>query len=43
VLTPKGRRLREEIQARLAEPPPAIEALSRSEQRSLRDILSRTA
>ena len=43
VLTPKGRRLREEIQEHLAEPPPAIAALSRDDQRALLDILHRTA
>jgi DNA-binding MarR family transcriptional regulator len=43
VLTSKGRRLREEIQARLAEPPSMIEALSREDQRILRDILRRAA
>jgi DNA-binding MarR family transcriptional regulator len=41
VLTPKGRRLREEIGARLAEPPPAIAELTREDQRALRDILRR--
>jgi DNA-binding MarR family transcriptional regulator len=40
VLTPKGRRLREEIGARLAEPPDAIAELSRADQRALRDILT---
>jgi DNA-binding MarR family transcriptional regulator len=43
VLTPKGRRLREQIQARLAEPPPLIEALSPEDQRTLRGILRRAA
>jgi DNA-binding MarR family transcriptional regulator len=41
VLTPKGQRLREEIGARLAEPPAAIAELSRADQRTLRDILAR--
>jgi DNA-binding MarR family transcriptional regulator len=41
VLTDKGRKLREEIGARLAEPPPAIAGLSRDDQRALRDILAR--
>lgn len=41
VLTPKGRRLREEIGARLADPPEAIAELSREDQRALRDILAR--
>jgi MarR family transcriptional regulator, organic hydroperoxide resistance regulator len=43
VLTPKGRRLREEIGARLGEPPAAIAELSRDEQRTLRDLLARVA
>jgi DNA-binding MarR family transcriptional regulator len=41
VLTPKGRRLREEIGARLAEPPAAIAELSPQDQRALRDVLAR--
>ena len=41
VLTPKGRRLREEIGARLAEPPPAIAELPAEDQRALRDVLTR--
>jgi DNA-binding MarR family transcriptional regulator len=41
VLTEKGRKLREEIGARLAEPPEAITKLSRTDQRELREILSR--
>jgi DNA-binding MarR family transcriptional regulator len=41
VLTPEGRRVREEIQARLSEPPPAIKGLSREDQRALRAILRR--
>jgi MarR family transcriptional regulator, organic hydroperoxide resistance regulator len=43
VLTPKGRKLRDEIQARLAEPPPPIAELSRDDQRTLREILRRAA
>jgi DNA-binding MarR family transcriptional regulator len=43
VLTPKGRRLRAQLEARLAEPPPPITALSREDQRALRDILRRAA
>jgi DNA-binding MarR family transcriptional regulator len=43
VVTEKGRRLREEIEARLAEPPPPIASLSREDQRTLRDILRRAA
>jgi len=41
VLTAKGQRLREEISARLAEPPEAIAKLSRADQRKLREILGR--
>jgi DNA-binding MarR family transcriptional regulator len=41
VLTPKGRRLREEIGARLAEAPAAIAELSPQDQRALRDVLAR--
>jgi DNA-binding MarR family transcriptional regulator len=41
VLTAKGRKLREEISARLAEPPEAITELSRADQRKLREILGR--
>jgi MarR family transcriptional regulator, organic hydroperoxide resistance regulator len=41
VLTQKGRRLRDEISARLAEPPPAIAELSNDEQRALQEILAR--
>ena len=41
VLTKKGRALREEIGARLAEPPPAIAGLSRDDQQALRDVLRR--
>jgi DNA-binding MarR family transcriptional regulator len=43
VLTPEGRRVREEIQARLSEPPPAIKGLPRADQRLLREILKRVA
>jgi DNA-binding MarR family transcriptional regulator len=43
VLTPKGRRLREEIGARLAEPPAAIAELSTQDQRAMRDVLARAA
>jgi MarR family transcriptional regulator, organic hydroperoxide resistance regulator len=42
-LTPKGRRLRKELQARLSYPPAALEALSADDQRALRDILGRAA
>ncbi len=42
-LTPKGRRLRKELQARLSQPPAALEALSADDQRALRDILGRAA
>ena len=41
VLTAKGQELREEISARLAEPPEAIVKLSRADQRNLREILGR--
>lgn len=41
VLTEEGERVRKEITERLAEPPPAIEALSEKDQRALRDILRR--
>src|SRR3954470_145428 len=41
VLTKKGRALREEISARLAEPPPPIAGLSGDDQRALRDVLRR--
>lgn len=43
VLTPKGRRVRDDIEARLSVPPPLIEALSHEDQRALRDILRRAA
>jgi DNA-binding MarR family transcriptional regulator len=38
-LTEEGRRVREEIRARLAVPPEALSRLSRAEQRTLRDLL----
>lgn len=38
-LTDEGRRVREEIRARLATPPAALERLTRAEQRALRDLL----
>ena len=41
VLTAKGRGLRKEISARLAEPPPAITELPADDQRKLRDLLAR--
>jgi len=40
-LTPEGKRLKQGVEARMAEPPPAIEHLSREDQRALRDILRR--
>jgi DNA-binding MarR family transcriptional regulator len=43
VLTPEGRRVRGQIEARLSVPPPLIDALSREDQRELRDILRRAA
>jgi MarR family transcriptional regulator, organic hydroperoxide resistance regulator len=43
VLTPKGRRLRKELEARLSEPPAAFEALSAEDQRALREVLGRAA
>ncbi len=42
-LTPEGKRLKLGVDARMAEPPPPIEALSRDDQRALRDILGRAA
>jgi DNA-binding MarR family transcriptional regulator len=39
VLTDEGRHVREEIRARLSVPPDALSRLSRSEQRTLRDLL----
>ena len=41
VLTAKGRALRAELEERLSEAPPPIEALSAEDQRTLRDVLSR--
>jgi len=41
VLTKKGRALREEINSRLAEPPPPIAGLSRDDQNNLRGVLRR--
>jgi MarR family transcriptional regulator, organic hydroperoxide resistance regulator len=38
-LTDEGRRVREEIRARLATPPAALKRLSTAEQRELRDLL----
>ena len=38
-LTEEGRRVREEIRARLATPPDALTRLSADEQRALRDLL----
>jgi DNA-binding MarR family transcriptional regulator len=38
-LTEEGRRVREEIRARLTVPPEALSRLSRAEQRALRDLL----
>src|SRR5689334_10707023 len=43
VLTRKGRALRQDINARLAEPPPPIAGLSRDDQTALRDVLRRAA
>jgi MarR family transcriptional regulator, organic hydroperoxide resistance regulator len=43
VLTPAGRRVREEIQAQLSQPPAAITGLSRDDQQTLRTILGRVA
>ena len=40
-LTDEGRRVRDEIDRRLAEPPPEIAALSAADPRALRDILRR--
>jgi DNA-binding MarR family transcriptional regulator len=42
-LTPEGKRLKQGVEARMAEPPPPIEALSPRDQRALRDILRRAA
>jgi DNA-binding MarR family transcriptional regulator len=38
-LTDEGRRVRDEIRARLAVPPEALTGLSRTDQRALRDLL----
>jgi DNA-binding MarR family transcriptional regulator len=38
-LTDEGRRIRDEIRAKLSEPPPGIAALPAAEQRKLRDLL----
>lgn len=38
-LTDEGRRVRDEVDARLAVPPPEIASLSAAEQRTLRDLL----
>ena len=38
-LTDEGMRVREEIRTRLSTPPEALERLSRTEQRTLRDLL----
>jgi DNA-binding MarR family transcriptional regulator len=38
-LTDEGRRVREEIRARLAVPPEALARLTKSDQRTLRDLL----
>jgi MarR family transcriptional regulator, organic hydroperoxide resistance regulator len=43
VLTAEGRRVRERIQAALSEPPAAITALPRENQRALRAILKRVS
>jgi DNA-binding MarR family transcriptional regulator len=43
VLTPKGRRLRSELEARLSHPPAALEGLTEDDQRELRDLLARVA
>ena len=40
-LTDEGRRVRDEIESRLAEPPPEIRALSDSEQRRLHALLQK--
>jgi DNA-binding MarR family transcriptional regulator len=41
VLTPEGNRVRERLDARMSQAPPPILALSRADQRALRDILRR--
>ena len=40
-LTDEGRRVRDEIDDRLSEPPPELRALSVADQRALRDVLTR--
>lgn len=40
-LTEEGRRVRDELRARLATPPEALTGLTREEQRTLRDLLRR--
>ncbi len=40
-LTGEGERMREQIAARMNEPPPPIAALSEDDQRTLRDLLAR--
>jgi MarR family transcriptional regulator, organic hydroperoxide resistance regulator len=40
-LTPDGKRLREELNRRLAEPPEPLTRLSAADQRALRDVLGR--
>jgi DNA-binding MarR family transcriptional regulator len=42
-LTPKGRRVRDEVEARLALPPTALAALPRSRQETLCDLLAQVA
>jgi DNA-binding MarR family transcriptional regulator len=42
-LTPEGRRVRERVEARLAEPPVALSALSPARQRALRGLLAAIA
>jgi DNA-binding MarR family transcriptional regulator len=42
-LTREGKRVKQDIDARMAVPPPPIEALSAEDQRALRDILGRAA
>jgi len=43
VLTPRGRQVRDKIEARLSEPPSLITSLSLEDQRTLRDVLRRAA
>ncbi len=42
-LTSEGKHVKQGVEARMAEPPPPIEALSRADQLALRDILRRAA